>query len=115
MHSTIDTSSTTYTAEPHDRAFRSDKDPANMGNTVDGIYCDSNGDRSVRRIPEALSDTFKVVAFLILALVVRHMFTDGKTINPEGTSEQSIAIRAPVTVRSPDLIDLSTAGFDSGE
>ena len=115
MHSTVVSPSKTYTSEACDQAFRSDKDPAEMGNCVDVIYCDANGDKCVRRIPETLSDMFKVVAFLILALVVRHMFTDGKSVNPEGASEQSIAIRAPVTVRSPDLIDLSTAGFDSGE
>lgn len=59
----------------------------------------------------SLMDMCKVVAFLVLAIVVRSALSDHDTSHVEGVSEPAVHVESPKVARTPDLIDLSTVGF----
>lgn len=59
----------------------------------------------------SLIDMFKVVAFLVLAIVARSALTDQDTSHVEGVSEPHVQVQSPKVAGTPDLIDLSTVGF----
>jgi len=115
MQSTIESLPNAHELEVLELESHTDKSAVKMSKAFDIIDGDSDAGRSARRASDTLADTFKVVAFLVLAIVVRSTFTNGTTNQIEGISEQSIPIQMPVAARSPDLMDLSTAGFDSAE
>ena len=60
---------------------------------------------------DSLTDTWKVVAFLLLAMVARSVITDQHTSHVEDASEPPIHVQSPKIAEAPDLIDLSTVGF----
>lgn len=59
----------------------------------------------------SLIDMFKVVAFLVLAIVARSALTDQDTSHVEGVSEPPVHVQSQIAAATPDLIDLSTVGF----
>ena len=115
MVSTIEFLAKAHESEVHELESHTDKSAVKISKAFDIIECYADRSSSVPRVSDTLADTFKVVAFLVLAIVVRSIFTDGTTNHIEGISEQSIPRQMPVAARSPDLMDLSTAGFDSAE
>ena len=115
MQNTIESLAKAHTSEVHELEFHTDKSAVRLNRAFDIIDCDSDAGRRLSHASGTLADSFKVAAFLVLAIVVRNTFANDATIHIEGISDQPIPSQMPVAARSPDLIDLSTAGFDSAE
>jgi hypothetical protein len=114
MVSTIESLAKAHELEVHELESHTDKSAVKISKAFDIIECKADRGSSVRRASDTLADTFKVAAFLVLAIVVRNTFTNEATSHIEGVSDQPIPSQIDAA-RSPDLIDLSTAGFDSAE
>ena len=114
MPSTIESLAKAHKSEVHELEFHTDKSAVRLNRAFDNIDCDSDAGRRLSHASGTLADSFKVVAFLVLAIVVRNTFTNEATSHIEGVSDQPIPSQIDAA-RSPDLIDLSAAGFDSAE
>jgi hypothetical protein len=76
MVSTIESLAKAHESEVHELESHTDKSAVKISKAFDIIECNADRGSSVRRASDTLADTFKVAAFLVLAIVVRNTFTD---------------------------------------